>query len=152
MVACQYGVYSKRTKSEKNERKAKARKNPVPDETGKREPSVKTGRKFNPTKVEKAAATSNSEYPTDVMERIPPTDQNFVLTHHDLAPRNLMVDLNGKLWLLDWEYTGFIPYILSMRQCRILTFLKLGVGLIDFDARYSAGSPWILTCHFSASS
>ncbi|KAL9104550.1 MAG: hypothetical protein Q9163_000524 [Psora crenata] len=39
----------------------------------------------------------------------PWTVAGFVLTHHDLAPRNLMLDRSGDLWLLDWEYTGWYP-------------------------------------------
>ena len=35
--------------------------------------------------------------------------RKFVLTHHDLAPRTLMLDHSGHLWLLDWELTGFYP-------------------------------------------
>jgi len=41
--------------------------------------------------------------------RIPPTAGIFVLTHHDLAPRNIMIDGAGKLWLIDWDYAGFYP-------------------------------------------
>ncbi|PYI04090.1 hypothetical protein BO78DRAFT_462887 [Aspergillus sclerotiicarbonarius CBS 121057] len=42
-------------------------------------------------------------------EYIPPTTGKFVLTHHDLAPRNLLLSPEGELWLLDWELTGFYP-------------------------------------------
>lgn len=33
----------------------------------------------------------------------------LVLTHHDLAPRNLMVDSSRRLWLVDWDYAGWYP-------------------------------------------
>ncbi|BCS19895.1 uncharacterized protein APUU_20327S [Aspergillus puulaauensis] len=33
----------------------------------------------------------------------------FVLTHHDLAPRNLLVSPCGQLSLLDWDLAGFYP-------------------------------------------
>lgn len=33
----------------------------------------------------------------------------FVLTHHDLAPRNIMVDALGDACLLDWDLAGFYP-------------------------------------------
>lgn len=33
----------------------------------------------------------------------------FVLTHHDLAPRNLMVDTSGDAWLIDWDLAGYYP-------------------------------------------
>ena len=33
----------------------------------------------------------------------------FVFTHHDLAPRNLLLSPSGELWLLDWDLAGFYP-------------------------------------------
>ncbi|KZZ92026.1 ankyrin repeat protein [Moelleriella libera RCEF 2490] len=33
----------------------------------------------------------------------------FVFTHHDLAPRNIILDGKGKLWLIDWDLAGFYP-------------------------------------------
>ncbi|RAL05944.1 uncharacterized protein BO80DRAFT_475076 [Aspergillus ibericus CBS 121593] len=42
-------------------------------------------------------------------EYIPPMMGEFVLTHHDLAPRNLLLSPAGELWLLDWELAGFYP-------------------------------------------
>ncbi|KAM3515934.1 hypothetical protein MY11210_000474 [Beauveria gryllotalpidicola] len=35
--------------------------------------------------------------------------ETFVLTHHDLAPRNIMIDAAGNAWLLDWDLAGFYP-------------------------------------------
>ncbi|KAH7320840.1 kinase-like domain-containing protein [Stachybotrys elegans] len=32
---------------------------------------------------------------------------NFV--HHNLSPRNIMLDADGKLWLMNWDYAGFYP-------------------------------------------
>lgn len=40
---------------------------------------------------------------------IPPTPKSFVFTHQDLAPRNLLIDENHHLWLLDWERSGWYP-------------------------------------------
>ncbi|KAL5345017.1 hypothetical protein ACLOAV_009970 [Pseudogymnoascus australis] len=40
---------------------------------------------------------------------IPPTDTTLVLNHHDLAPRNILLDYSGQLWLLDWDYAGWYP-------------------------------------------
>ncbi|KAH7311619.1 ankyrin repeat protein [Stachybotrys elegans] len=37
------------------------------------------------------------------------TNQPFVFTHHDLAPRNIILDPAGQLWLIDWDYGGFYP-------------------------------------------
>lgn len=34
----------------------------------------------------------------------------FVFVHHDLAPRNIMLESGtGKLWLVDWDQAGFYP-------------------------------------------
>ena len=33
----------------------------------------------------------------------------LVFTHHDLAPRNVMLDTLGQMWLLDWDFAGFYP-------------------------------------------
>lgn len=39
----------------------------------------------------------------------PMTIEPFVLTHHDLTPRNLLVSPSGQLSLLDWDVAGFYP-------------------------------------------
>ncbi|KAF3171378.1 hypothetical protein TWF106_006534 [Orbilia oligospora] len=36
-------------------------------------------------------------------------DCPLVFTHHDLAPRNMIVDPRGDLWLIDWDYAGWYP-------------------------------------------
>ncbi|KAL4964045.1 kinase-like domain-containing protein [Aspergillus stella-maris] len=33
----------------------------------------------------------------------------FVLTHQDISPRNLVLDDNGQLWLMDWADAGAYP-------------------------------------------
>ncbi|KAJ5102268.1 Aminoglycoside phosphotransferase [Penicillium alfredii] len=33
----------------------------------------------------------------------------FVLTHQDISPRNLILDRNGKVWLIDWAHSGAYP-------------------------------------------
>lgn len=33
----------------------------------------------------------------------------FVFTHHDLAPRNIILDHEGRLCLIDWDCAGFYP-------------------------------------------
>ena len=40
---------------------------------------------------------------------VPPMPSTFVLTHHDLAPRNMLVDRHNQLWIVDWEYAGWYP-------------------------------------------
>lgn len=33
----------------------------------------------------------------------------FVLTHQDISPRNLILDHNGEVWLIDWANAGAYP-------------------------------------------
>ncbi|KAJ6618815.1 kinase-like domain-containing protein [Mycena sp. CBHHK59/15] len=33
----------------------------------------------------------------------------LVFTHHDIAPRNLIIDDGGRVWLIDWELSGWYP-------------------------------------------
>ncbi|KAI0314735.1 kinase-like domain-containing protein, partial [Amylostereum chailletii] len=35
--------------------------------------------------------------------------QPLVLTHHDPNPRNVLVGDDGRLWLVDWAWSGFYP-------------------------------------------
>jgi thiamine kinase-like enzyme len=35
--------------------------------------------------------------------------KDFVLTHQDIAPRNLMLDQKGQIWLIDWGDAGIYP-------------------------------------------
>ncbi|TFK72075.1 hypothetical protein BDN72DRAFT_895064 [Pluteus cervinus] len=39
---------------------------------------------------------------------IEPPDQ-FVFVHQDLAPRNMILDNSGELWIVDWGNAGFYP-------------------------------------------
>ncbi|KAI0093478.1 kinase-like domain-containing protein [Irpex rosettiformis] len=36
-----------------------------------------------------------------------------ILCHQDLAPRNMVVDRDGVLWLVDWRHAGFYPPIME---------------------------------------
>jgi len=40
---------------------------------------------------------------------LPALVRNFVFIHQDLAPRNIILDNNGKLWLIDWQFSGWYP-------------------------------------------
>ncbi|TVY15493.1 hypothetical protein LARI1_G003602 [Lachnellula arida] len=53
-----------------------------------------------------ATATQDPVAPT---KYIPATPRTLVFTHHDLAPRNLLLDRSGQLWVLDWDYAGWYP-------------------------------------------
>lgn len=35
--------------------------------------------------------------------------ENLVFTHQDMAPRNMILDGSGKVWLIDWAYSGAYP-------------------------------------------
>ncbi|OBT66617.1 hypothetical protein VE03_03943 [Pseudogymnoascus sp. 23342-1-I1] len=35
--------------------------------------------------------------------------KDLVLTHQDIAPRNLILDASGRVWLLDWAFAGAYP-------------------------------------------
>ncbi|KAL7796672.1 hypothetical protein V8C37DRAFT_371106 [Trichoderma ceciliae] len=35
------------------------------------------------------------------------TTTPLVFVHHGLAPCNIFLDPNGRLWLIDWDCTGF---------------------------------------------
>lgn len=35
--------------------------------------------------------------------------QKLVFSHQDIAPRNLILDPQGKVWLIDWSWAGFYP-------------------------------------------
>lgn len=35
--------------------------------------------------------------------------QTAVLTHQDIAPRNLILDAQGKVWIIDWSLAGVYP-------------------------------------------
>ncbi|OBT49687.1 hypothetical protein VE04_10270, partial [Pseudogymnoascus sp. 24MN13] len=48
-------------------------------------------------------------------------DDELVLTHQDIAPRNIILDAEGKAWLIDWAYAGAYPRgferAAMVRQC-----------------------------------
>ena len=41
---------------------------------------------------------------------VPATPSTLVFTHQDLAPRNLLVDSDNNLWIVDWEFSGWYPF------------------------------------------
>ena len=55
------------------------------------------------------AIKAATQAPVEPKGRIPPTAKTLVFTHHDLAPRNFLLDPSGQLWLLDWDLAGFYP-------------------------------------------
>ncbi|KAL8922326.1 MAG: hypothetical protein Q9172_003618 [Xanthocarpia lactea] len=52
---------------------------------------------------------SASNDPDGAQRFVPSTSPSLVFTHQDLAPRNLIADRDGKLWLVDWEFSGWYP-------------------------------------------
>ncbi|KAL3469893.1 hypothetical protein BJX99DRAFT_251643 [Aspergillus californicus] len=80
----------------------------------------------------------------------PLTIEPFVFTHHDLAPRNLLVSPSGQLSLLDWDLAGFYPVTFEyasmynfnmpqdwglMARLRWHLFAWIAVGYHEADAR-----------------
>ncbi|KAK4646166.1 hypothetical protein QC761_208080 [Podospora bellae-mahoneyi] len=49
--------------------------------------------------------------------------QELVFTHHDLAPRNIIVESGtSKLWLVDWDESGFYPRYFEYAGMRNLEY------------------------------
>ncbi|RDW93655.1 uncharacterized protein DSM5745_00977 [Aspergillus mulundensis] len=86
----------------------------------------------------------------DFKDVTPLTIDPFVLTHGDLAPRNLLVSPSGQLWLLDWDIAGFYPVTFEyagmynfniprdwglMDRLRWHLFVWMAVGYHEADAR-----------------
>ena len=54
-------------------------------------------------------AVSSEGVTVDSKVYMPAIPEALVFTHCDLAPRNLLVDAEGELWMLDWEDAGYYP-------------------------------------------
>ncbi|KAJ5196736.1 Aminoglycoside phosphotransferase [Penicillium cf. viridicatum] len=58
----------------------------------------------------------------------------FVLTHHDISPRNLILDQHGRVWLVDWAYSGAYPPVFESAALSIqpsfTDFNKMVLSLI----------------------
>ncbi|KAG2042493.1 hypothetical protein BDR03DRAFT_561130 [Suillus americanus] len=58
----------------------------------------------------------------DVSQRTPLDAPRFdnswpvVFTHRDLCPRNILLGRDGKLHLLDWRRSGFLPCLIRVRR------------------------------------
>lgn len=104
----------------------------------------------NFTSMRKAMQTASGNGVMGSRGQIPPTPKTLVLTHHDLAPRNLLLAPSGDLWLLDWEYAGFYPIYFeyaSMQnfnvpqnwglfaRLRWQVFSWIAVGCYEYNAR-----------------
>ncbi|KAF9485739.1 hypothetical protein BDN70DRAFT_910079 [Pholiota conissans] len=57
-------------------------------------------------------------------------EREHVLVHQDLAPRNMILDASGKLWLIDWGHAGFYPTYMEHfgLEARTLAMKWLGEG------------------------
>ena len=62
---------------------------------------------FNHVSFRQEAKKTPEDHAASVAQ--PVKTQSLVFTHHDLAPRNLMVDTKGLLWLVDWDFAGWYP-------------------------------------------
>jgi serine/threonine protein kinase len=63
----------------------------------------------NPRVAMKAASDQIPSSTTPPKTYSPSTAALFVFTHHDLAPRNILLDGSGQLWLVDWDIAGCYP-------------------------------------------
>ena len=96
------------------------------------------------------AIKAATQAPMEPKGRIPPTAKSLVFTHHDLAPRNLLLDPSGQLWLLDWDLAGFYPIYFEyasmqnfqmpqdwnlLSKLRWNLFTRAAVGRYSQDAR-----------------
>ena len=63
--------------------------------------------------------------------------QTFVLTHHDICPRNLILDTSEHLWLIDWAFAGAYPPVFEaatiMRQHPFTDFNQQVLQSINYD-------------------
>ncbi|KZO89623.1 hypothetical protein CALVIDRAFT_46347 [Calocera viscosa TUFC12733] len=54
-----------------------------------------------------------------------PDETRLVFVHQDLNPRNLLVDKDERLWIIDWKNSGFYPE--CFEYCAV--FLQAGDGV-----------------------
>lgn len=58
-------------------------------------------------------------------EDLPSFDYSlFVLVHQDIHPGNLILDGNGKVWIIDWRYAGAYPAIFEAAAAHESSTLK----------------------------
>lgn len=63
---------------------------------------------INFTSMKKAMQTADQpEIPTPEGQML--STEPFVFTHHDLAPRNIILSPSDEIWILDWDLAGFYP-------------------------------------------
>lgn len=58
--------------------------------------------------------------------------REHVFIHQDLAPRNMIVDAQNQLWIIDWGYAGFYP------------------PYMEYVAIEASGMPWLSALSWSA--
>ncbi|KAJ6020184.1 Aminoglycoside phosphotransferase [Penicillium canescens] len=46
----------------------------------------------------------------------------FVLTNHDISPRNMILDQHEQVWLIDWAYSGAYPPVFESAALSIQPF------------------------------
>lgn len=73
----------------------------------------------------------------DSVPRFELARSRFVLTHQDIAPRNLVLDSSGKVWLIDWATSGAYYPILEIAtlvdQWTYKDFFELLLQKITYD-------------------
>lgn len=81
----------------------------------------------------------------------------LVLTHLDLHPHNILLDREGRVWLIDWEYAGFYPqwfeYVVMQDNWEILgqwsrQITALIAGFYHQQTRFIASIGWAIHTGF----
>ncbi|KAJ5751405.1 Aminoglycoside phosphotransferase [Penicillium nucicola] len=61
----------------------------------------------------------------------------FVLTHHDISPRNLILDQHEQVWLIDWAYSGAYPPVFESAALSIQpSFTDFNEAILSLIPRY----------------
>lgn len=64
----------------------------------------------------------------------------FVLTHHDISPRNLILGQDEQVWLIDWAYSGAYPPAFESAALSILLFFTgFTEAVLSLISRYPEG-------------
>lgn len=70
---------------------------------------------------------------------IPPFQfTKFVIIHHDISPRNLILDQHGQVWLIDWAYSGAYPPVFESAALSIQPFFTdFNEAVLSLIPRYA---------------
>ncbi|PLB54100.1 phosphotransferase family protein [Aspergillus steynii IBT 23096] len=76
----------------------------------------------------------------------------FVLTHQDTSPRNLILDRDGLVWLVDWADAGFYPRAFEMAAlCSQSQFVDFNNMVLSLLLRYPLEEQQLLSIGYALS-